>query len=194
MKTSQVVGLLAVGALLVGSLAYGTRSAEDTPSAPPGLDLVRLREAARLEPCPSGLSSALPDLTLPCLGGGDPVRLQDEPGRPTLINVWATWCPPCVDEVPMLVAFHEAAGDKVGVVGVLTADSLDSALQFAPTRRLRYPSVVDGDGEVLRQYAQGPPVTLFVRADGTVAYVKPGPFKDLEEITQLTRDHLGIDL
>ncbi len=194
MRTPQVVGLLAVGALLVGALAYGTRTVDDAPPTPPGPDLVRLRDAAGLESCPAGLTPELPDLTLDCLGGGEPVRVQDPPGRPTLVNVWATWCPPCVDEVPLLVDFHEAAGDKVGLVGVLTEDSLDSALQFAAATGLTYPNVVDDDGAVLRQYAPGPPLTLFVRADGTVAYVKAGPFEDLAEIKQLTREKLDVDL
>ncbi len=193
MRTPQVVGLVAVGALLVAALAYGTRGG-DTPAARPGPDLVRLREAARLEPCPLGLSPALPDLTLPCLGGGPDVRLRDAPGRPTLVNVYGTWCPPCVQEVPLLVAFHRAAGDKVGVVGVLSIDTVKNGLDFAPDLGVTYPSVVDEDGAVLRQYPPGPPQTLFVRADGTIAYVKPGPFKDLAQIEQLTQDKLGVTL
>lgn len=192
MRTPQVVGLVAIGALLVGALAYGTRGQDPTPE--PGPDLVRLRAAAGLEPCPTGLSPELPDLTLPCLGGGADVALRDPPGRPTIVNVWGTWCPPCVEEVPLLVELHRVAGEKVGVVGVLTADTLDSALQFAPAFGVTYPSVVDDDGAVLRQYGGGPPQTLFVRADGTVAHVKSGPFTSLDELTGLTRDTLGVDL
>ena len=60
---------------------------------------------------------------LPCLGGGPDVDLRSAaPGRPTLVNVWATWCPPCVEEVPDLVAFADAADGRVGLVGVLTQD------------------------------------------------------------------------
>jgi thiol-disulfide isomerase/thioredoxin len=132
---------------------------------------------------------------LPCLGGGAAVDLTAAPpGRPTLVNVWASWCGPCVREVPLLADFAQRAGDRVALVGVLTQDSLESALSFAAASGMTWPSVVDDDGTVMRAYSPGPPVTLFVTADGVVAHVARGEFTSLAEVEALAAEHLGVQL
>lgn len=194
------VGLLLAGALVVrdrseasGSGSAATRSAPSQAQVQP--DLAALREAADLAPCPAGLGPELPDLVLPCLGGGADVDLRSAPpGRPTLVNVWATWCPPCVDEVPDLVAFAERAQDRVGLVGVLTQDPVRNGLEFSRQYGVRYPSVVDEQGDVLRASRPGPPVTLFLDAEGRIVHRKSGRFTDVAEIEALVAQHLGVAL
>lgn len=195
----RLLALLGVLALLAGALALGTRDrapdapADDGSAAAP--DLTPLRQAAALEPCPSGLGPALPDLVLPCLGGGPDVPLTAAaPGRPTLVNVWASWCPPCVEEVPALAAFHQRAGDRVGLVGVLTTDTERSALTFAAELGMRWPSLVDDDGLVLRAFPPGPPTTLFLDAQGRVVYQHSGAFTGVEQIAALVSEHLDVQL
>lgn len=193
LSRGQWAGLAGVVLLLVA--AFAVRAAESEPAAAPDPRLVQLREAADLAPCPAGLGPELPDLVLPCLGGGPDVALTSrEPGRPTLVNVWATWCPPCVEEVPDLAAFAERAGDRVGLVGVLTQDSTTSALEFARQFGMRWPSVVDDQGEVFRAFRPGPPVTLFLDASGRVVHKRSGKFDDVTEIEQLVEQHLGVAL
>lgn len=192
MTRSQWVALVGVGVLLAG--AFALRSAHDqAPVERADAELEQLRAAADLAPCPTGLGPALPELVLPCLGGGSAVELRSAPpGRPTLVNVWATWCAPCVREVPDLVAFAEKAGDRVGLVGVLTQDSPTSALTFAQQFGMRWPSVVDEQGAVFRAFRPGPPVTLFLDAQGRVVHKRSGPFDDLAEIEALVAQHLGV--
>jgi cytochrome c biogenesis protein CcmG/thiol:disulfide interchange protein DsbE len=184
---------LAGAAVLVAG-AFLVRAGQD-PAPAPDPRLEQLRAAADLEPCPSGLGPELPDLVLPCLGGGDRVDLRSAPpGRPTLVNVWATWCAPCVEEVPDLAAFADRAGDRVGLVGVLTQDPARNGLEFARQFGMRWPSVVDDDGTVMRAYAPGPPVTLFLDARGRVVHREIGKFADVEEIEALVAEHLGVQL
>lgn len=198
LRPSQWWALLGVAVLLVGAVALRAAPPAREPAAPvpvaaPAPELAALRTAAALEPCPAGLGPELPALSLPCLGGGPDVDLRSAPpGRPTLVNVWASWCAPCADEVPELVAFRERAGDRVGVVGVLTTDVVERGLAFSADFGMRWPSVVDDDGEVLRAFPPGPPVTLFLDADGRVVHTRSGAFRDLAEVEQLVAEHLGV--
>jgi cytochrome c biogenesis protein CcmG, thiol:disulfide interchange protein DsbE len=194
-RGARAAALAAVVLLAVGALVLGLRDdpAPEARSGEPDAAVLALRGQAQLDPCPAGLGPELPDLELPCLGGGPPVRLHAEaPGRPTLVNVWASWCGPCVEEVPDLVAFADRAGDRVGLVGVLTTDSERSALTFAREFGMRWPSLVDDDGLVLRAFLPGPPVTLFLDPDGRVVHRKSGAFEDVAEIEALVAEHLGV--
>ena len=192
MTRTQWAALAGVVLLLTGAFVLrGTRG----PERAEGSDLPGLREQARLADCPAGLGPELPDLVLPCLGGGPDVDLRSAaPGRPTLVNVWATWCPPCVEEVPDLVAFADAADGRVGLVGVLTQDPERNGLEFARQFGMRYPSVVDDQGEVFRAFRPGPPVTLFLDAQGRVVHKRSGKFDDQAEIRALVAEHLGVRL
>jgi cytochrome c biogenesis protein CcmG/thiol:disulfide interchange protein DsbE len=191
-RRSQWWALLGIGLLLAAAVLLRE---DPAPAVPVGPDLTALRTAASLEPCPQGLGPQMPDLVLPCLGGGPAVALRAQaPGRPTLVNVWASWCAPCADEAPELVAFHERAGDRVGLVGVLTTDVLSRGLAFSRDFGMRYPSVVDDDGEVLRAFPPGPPVTLFLDAEGRVVHQRSGAFRDVAELEGLVAQHLGVQL
>lgn len=199
MTRGRLVGLIAVLALLGAALAVGARdrapagrdaAATSAPTLTPAL--VAARAAAALPPCPAGITTDLPDLRLPCYAGGPDVRVSAAPGRPLLVNLWATWCGPCVAEVPELVRFAAKAGDRVGVVGVVHEDSPDSVYAFAKAFGVNYPLVRDDLGDVLRRYGPGPPITLLVRPDGSVAHVQVGAFPTLEAVEDAVATHLGV--
>ena len=153
---------------------------------------------AFFDPCPAATSTAkarhgLQDIELRCLGKGPRVNLARLRG-PMLVNVWASWCEPCQAEVPELQAFYVKAKGKVGLLGIDFTDRDASAQDFAGHIGMTYPSVVDPDGEThFKSFlAAGPPETIFLAADGSVAFRKTGPFKDLAEIERLVREHLGV--
>ncbi len=211
LSRSQWAALGGVVLLLVGALVLRGRdpaaptpaaSAGGSPAAPraaadprPDDELAALRADAALAPCPAGLGPAFPDLTLPCLGGGPSVSLRAAaPARPTLVNVWASWCAPCADEAPDLVSFARRAAGRVDVVGVLNTDTQDSALAFSKAFGIRYPSLVDDDGAVLRAFPPGPPVTVFLDASGAVVHTRSGAFTDLAELESAVQQYLGVTL
>lgn len=193
MNRSQIAALAGVALLLAG--AFVVRDLGGETEARPDPQLAQLRAAADLDACPQGLGPELPDLVLPCLSGGPDVDLRSAPpGRPTLVNIWATWCPPCVEEVPDLVEFREQAGDRVALVGVLTQDPAANGLEFARQFDVHYPSLVDDQGELFRAFRPGPPVTLFLDAQGRVVHKHSGKFADVAQIRALVGEHLGVQV
>lgn len=190
MSRRQVIGFLVVLSLIGAGLVLRGHGGSAGDSRLPGL-----RRTAALQPCPAGLGPELPDITLPCLGGGKDVAVRAaKPARPTLVNIWGSWCRPCVAEVPDLVRFSDRAAGRVDVVGIDTEDDPADALTFAAQYGMRYPSLVDDDKVVLRTVAPGPPVTLFLDASGHVVYSHLGKFSSAAELEKLVAQHLGVTL
>ena len=191
MTRGRLAGLVVVLVLLGGALVVGSRDrGSAAPTTDPGTAAARV--AAALPACPPGLTTDLPDLRLACYDGGPDVAVSKAPGRPTVVNLWATWCAPCVEEVPELVAFAAAARDRVGVVGVVHEDTPASVYAFAKQFGIDYPLVRDDDGDVLPRYGQGPPVTLLVAADGTLRHVQRGAYPSLAALEDDVATHLGV--
>jgi cytochrome c biogenesis protein CcmG/thiol:disulfide interchange protein DsbE len=118
----------------------------------------------------------LPAFSAPTLEGGS-FTTDDLAGRPALINVWASWCAPCVEEHPLLL---RAAADHAGalqLVGIVYQDSTDTALAFlARYGDGGWPDVLDGEGRIAVELGvTGPPETFFVDASGIVRYRHVGP-------------------
>ncbi len=197
----RLAGLAAVLVLLGVALVHGTHRSGPAPAASGAPVAAALtpalraaRAAAALPACPAGLAATLPALQLPCYAGGADVTASHPPGRPTVVNLWGTWCGPCVDEVPELVAFAALAGPAVGVVGVATEDAADSVYAFAKAFHVNYPLVRDDNGDVLHRYGGALPITLLVRADGTVADVHIGAFPTVVALQDAVATHLGVRL
>lgn len=104
---------------------------------------------------------------------GQAQRLSDYRGKWVLVNFWATWCPPCLEEIPDLVALHEAhmKSDLV-VIGVALESTRESVVQFVAKKHVSYP-VVLGDYELAEQVGEVnalPTSYLFDPAGKLVSY------------------------
>ncbi|MEN8160018.1 MAG: TlpA disulfide reductase family protein [Myxococcota bacterium] len=110
---------------------------------------------------------AAPGFTLPALAGGD-VSLAELRGRPVLIDFWATWCAPCIRQIPVLNAFTEKHGERIPVLGISVDVDADAVAPFAAENDVRY-RILLGDEGLARDYgALGFPTLYVVRPDGTV--------------------------
>ncbi len=117
-----------------------------------------------------------PDWTLTTLDG-ETLSSTDLAGRPYVVNFWASWCGPCVDEHSVLAGTQEDLGDDLAMVGVLYQDRPEDARDFlARYGATGYPHVVDDEGRVAIDYGvTGPPESFFVDADGIVRAKQFGP-------------------
>jgi thiol-disulfide isomerase/thioredoxin len=104
-------------------------------------------------------------------------RVRALRGHPVVVNVWAAWCGPCRDELPL---FQRAAidwGKRVAFIGVDLRDSRAGATRLLHEIPLSYPSFEDPDGEVAAHFRLvGTPSTIFYDAAGRVTHVRPGPY------------------
>jgi thiol-disulfide isomerase/thioredoxin len=135
----------------------------------------------------------LPAATLEGFGGGDPVKLPDDyAGRPLVVNFWATWCPPCVEEMPDLQEMHERLGGEVAFLGVNVKDAPSNAEPFVEELGIGYDLAVDSAGEYYREVeAPGMPTTLLVDPEGRIAARHMG-LLTAEELAELLAEELGV--
>lgn len=116
-----------------------------------------------------GGGEGLPALRLPCLVGGQDVSLDDLGDRPVLLNLWASWCAPCREEMPLLQMAYERHGDRIGVLGVITEDTRSAAASLLADLGVTYAHLEDPDKKLLTEVAApGLPITLAVAADGAI--------------------------
>lgn len=136
----------------------------------------------------------LPALSLECLGSeGEPVTMSGSPPRPTVINLWASWCGPCRDEMPILDEFAAAGQGKVDLLGIATSDNRTAATAFAVEYSMSFPSVLDPKSKILAdQGMQGLPGTIFMDEDGVIVYRHVGVYKSIDELKNDVAEHLGV--
>jgi thiol-disulfide isomerase/thioredoxin len=135
--------------------------------------------------------ATLPDASFDVLSGGT-TRLTDYRGKPLVVNVWATWCPPCAQEMPAFQQVHDNLGDKVQIVGIDRTDSRDAASDFATARHITYPLLVDPQDTFSPQLGIAVmPTTLFVSADGLVVKSHAGAL-DAGELTALIQESFQL--
>jgi cytochrome c biogenesis protein CcmG/thiol:disulfide interchange protein DsbE len=109
------------------------------------------------------------------VGTGRTIDLATLRGKPVVINFWATWCGPCWEEHPVLVANARRLPD-VQFLGVVFQDQESKILDFLAQRGTSYPTVVDDKGKTAIAYGVGGvPETFFVDADGKIVEKFTGP-------------------
>jgi thiol-disulfide isomerase/thioredoxin len=169
-----------------------TDTPDITAPSPDDTALAALRDKAALAPCPTPSPGApapagrLTGIVVPCLGAPGQVDLGGAlAGRAALLNVWASWCRPCREEIPVLNAYAATPG-ALPVIGINVQDRPDAALDLLAELSARYPSVTDPDGALQRALA-GPrvlPLSFIVGPDGSTQLIPPMVFRSVQQVRQ----------
>jgi len=186
-----------VAALLLTATLSGCR-ADKGSAAPPSSDSTSA--ASALQACPEQAGTPargadlLPALSFPCPGGGS-LDLGRAPGKPTVLNLWGSWCGPCREELPIMQQFADSAGGQVRVMGVISKDGHPQSESFAKDAGVTFPSAFDGQGALMTKLGLNAlPYTYFLDADGAVVYTQVGPITSVDELRTLAAEHLGVQL
>lgn len=193
-RSLELMGLLAF-MLSAASCGSGPRPSTDAPAGFAAIPRAVASTVSidRCHPRARGAATDVPHMVLPCLGSGPDTEVAASQGRPQVINLWASWCVPCQKELPMLQAVHGAAGNRVAFVGINTADTRDSALDFLADVQVTFAQLFDGkDRYRAALHVPGIPVTLVVDAEGRIVRKRVGPISQSELLDALA--DAGVDL
>ncbi len=107
---------------------------------------------------------------------GKPQRLADMKGKWVVVNFWATWCAPCIKEIPDIAAFAKEQADKTRVLGIaLDWDNEKQVIAFAKKVGHTYPMVLGTDAsEKVFGRMKGLPTTIVYDPAGKIAFQKTG--------------------
>jgi peroxiredoxin len=181
-----VIAILAVAAAGVGLLA----SAKPPSSESPVVSTAPAESAAALAPSTAAIDAALreldlvkpnrvktaEDFELPALDGGT-FRLADQRGKVVLVNFWATWCPPCLEEMPAMERLwrkHKDAGFVLVAVSVDTDPK--KVVPFVTAHKLTFPVALDTKMAVAEKYGvRALPSSFILGKDGILTALALGP-------------------
>ncbi len=170
--SAMLVVLLLAASAGTGFYLQNQRQANTPPPA-----AITAKAHAATAPVTPGV--AAPDFSLPDLEG-DKRSLSEWRGEVVVVNFWATWCPPCREEIPAFVALQSQYGEQgVQFIGIALQQARELT-DFVAEYHINYPILV-GESEVIRlaqslgNTVGGLPYTVIIDRAGAVQFVKAGP-------------------
>jgi peroxiredoxin len=124
------------------------------------------------------IGAAAPPFTTHSISG-TPLDLRALKGSAVIVNFWATWCGPCVTEMPALQAAYEKFQSKgLTVIGINSGEPVDTVIAWQARQHLTFPLAID-DGTIQDWYrVRGLPSSYFIGRDGTIKQIVFGPLPE----------------
>jgi peroxiredoxin len=157
-----LVGVAAFNAMTRASAQSGTAAKSDKPAD-------RRPVPGQVEMLPDA-----PDFGLKTLDGKT-VHLIDYRGKAVLLNFWATWCVPCKEEMPWLVAFQKQYAPKgLVILGIAMDASAEQIRKFTEKVEVNYPVLLGNQHVADQYYVKGLPASIFIDRNGRITDQVPG--------------------
>ena len=124
-----------------------------------------------------GIGVTAPEFTLPIVDG-NLVSLTDYMGKVVLLNIWATWCPPCVEEMPSMEKLYQELKDEGLEILAVSIDvsGAEAVIPFMKKHRLSFPALIDPQGTIKNLYqTTGIPESFIIDKEGLIAEKVIGP-------------------
>lgn len=126
-----------------------------------------------------------PDFELETLDG-EVIRLSELKGEKVMLNFWASWCPPCREEMPEMQEFHDKYKDEINVIAINYNEKDEKVAEFLEEYGYTFPSPLDRDGAIGKAYGVLTlPTTYFIGTDGKIQeprHVGPMTYEFMEEM------------
>jgi thiol-disulfide isomerase/thioredoxin len=123
---------------------------------------------------------------------GRTTSLSERSGRPMVVNFWASYCTPCITEMPTFEAMHQRFGDQVDFVGLAVNDGETRARELAQSTGVTYDLGFDAQGQIILDSGGVVlPTTVFIGADGTIVETHNKPLDDAG-LQQRIEQHFGV--
>ncbi len=167
MRFRQHAAITVVFALVLAACSGGADEQESAPAAGP--------------PVPDGTFETF---------DGEQLSLVELSGEPLVVNFWASWCPPCIAEMPDFERVHADRGDEVRFVGLNTQDSREQAEALIAQTGVTYLLGLDPEGALFADFQViSMPSTYFVDADGAIVHRHAGLLTE-QQLRDLIDEHL----
>ncbi len=138
------------------------------------------------------IGSPAPNFELTTLDG-EPFSLSQSRGKAVIVNFWATWCPPCKEEMPLLQQYSAARSADLMVLGVDVMETADVVKPFASEIGITFPVLFDETGQVYDLYRlRGLPTSFFLDSEGVLRAVHIGLLD--EEMLKGYLSQIGVEL
>ncbi|MCM8762699.1 MAG: TlpA family protein disulfide reductase [Candidatus Omnitrophica bacterium] len=137
--------------------------------------------------CSKAEITKAPDFTLQDING-KVLKLSDYKGKVVVINFWATWCPPCLAEIPDFVKFYNSYKEKgVEIIGIAVSSDINDVKKIIGEKKINYP-VCMSDGKVESQYGgiRAVPTTFIIDKQGNIYQKKIGSMSE-KELTEIIK-------
>ena len=177
--------------LLLLAVSCGSGAAEPEEASDDGSSATAAAGPETTEPTPAGGGQPVPEVRFNYFDGSEGT-LADFAGTPAVINFWASWCPPCITEMPAFEAVHVELAPQVAFLGFNVGDEPGAARELAARTGVTYPLAEDPDSGIFQAFGGfGMPTTAFVTAEGMIVHVISSRLR-AQDLRALIAEHLGV--
>lgn len=140
----------------------------------------------RIEGIKEGVTA--PDFEVTALSG-EKVSLTEHRGKVLLLNFWASWCKPCMQEMPLLNEIHQSSGSQIETLFINVGESKGTVAEYMKEHQFSFPVAIDVTGKISTAYGvTALPSTFIINEEGEIARIRLGEIDDFSLLQQWLAD------